>query len=210
MVFFTLAPVALLFFTHHDAQHQMTSYFNKQVLGSIEHVQTVDSRFAIVIGFFKAILIPLIVAFILVIMGFRNSLNRDFFKLHLKEFFLFFTIVMSGILPIMISLKQRDFYILTVYPLFSIGLAYYILPFVKVIFESINYRGRGFLYFKIFTWALFATSLFLSALQIGKVGRDQDMIHDTKAVLSHIGSNKVIDITPEMYTIWNLHGYMMR
>ncbi len=210
LVLFTILPIVLLYFTISDAQNNMLSYFNKQVIGSIQNVQTVDTRFSILWGFFSSIAIPLIVGFLIILIALKIKVQNSLFKSNIREFLMFTVIALSGVIPIMISLKQRSFYILTVYPLFAIGLAYYLYPIIKLIISKIVIESKGFNILKGVTVGIIVLSIILSISQINRVGRDKEMIHDSKAVINTIGKDITINICPSMYSNWSLHGYFSR
>ncbi len=206
----TVMPIALLYFFVPAAQNNMLNYFNKQVLGSINNVQTVNTRFAIIRMFFERTLLPLAIGIIIVIIALKQKVDKILLKKNKKYALVFLSIVFSGILPIMVSMKQRGFYINTVYPLFAIGLAYYLYPILNPTIEKIKSKSMGFNIFKIITLGIITVSILLSFLQINKIGRDKTMIKDVKAVISVTGENVSINICPNMYFEWSLDGYFSR
>ena len=210
LVAFTILPIALLFFIVPEAQNNMLSYFNKQVIGSIQNVQTVNSRFAIIGKFIESIIIPLVVGLIIIIVSLKKKVKKPLFKENLREALMFLAIVLSGVIPIMISMKQRGFYILTVYPLFSIGLAYYLYPMIQPIIDKLKTNHKGFKIFKGITVGIVFISTAFSVSQINRIGRDKDMILDSKAVIDIVGRNTTLNICTEMYSMWSLHGYLSR
>lgn len=210
MILFTILPIAFLYFNFPDAQNNMLSYFNKQVIGSIQNVQTVDTRFAILGYFLSDIIIPLAVSLIIMLIALVNKVQKSLFKLNIREFTMFTVIALSGVLPIMISLKQRNFYITTVYPIFAIGLAYYLYPFLKLLINNIDIKSKGFKIFKGVTIGVVLISIILSVSQINRVGRDKEMINDCKEIINTVGKDINIGICPNMASIWALHGYFSR
>lgn len=206
----TIIPVAMLYFIVPEAQNNMSRYFNKQVLGSIKNIKTVDTRFAIIREFFKNIIISLVIGITIIGVAIKKNVQKCLLKQNLKESLMFLAIVFSGILPIMISMKQRGFYILTVYPLFAIGLAYYLYPIVKPAIDKIEINNKIFKIFKGITIGTIFISLGLSIGQINRVGRDKEMIYDSKAVIAIVGENNTINICSNMHSTWGLHGYFSR
>ncbi len=198
----TILPIALLYFFIPAAQNNMLNYFNKQVLGSINNIQTVDSRFAIIRMFFESTILPLALGSIVIIVALKQKIKRNLFTQNSRAALIFLLVVLSGILPIMISLKQSGFYILTVYPLFAIGLAYYLYPILNPAIAKIKSKSKGFKVFKILTLGIVTVSILSPFSQINRIGRNKAMIKDTKAVISVIGENKIINICPNMYSEW--------
>lgn len=210
LIFFTVAPITLVYFTNEAAQNNMMSYVNNQLIGSLKHVQTVDSRFSIVINFFKSILVPLALAVTVFFIAKRKEIEKPKIAENWRVALMLFAVVLSGVFPIMISLKQRTFYILTVYPIFSIGLAYLLLPYCNFLYHKIEVNSKGY---SVFVWTarvLATASIVLAISQINRVGRDHAMIHDSKAVVDVVGKNTKITICTEMHAIWSLHGYLSR
>lgn len=206
----TVFPIAFLYLFVPEAQYSMTNYFNKQVVRSIKSVKTVDSRFTIVKMFFHNILVPIIFATILIFVALKKKIKKSLFLKNINTSLLLLAIVFSGIFPIMISMKQRAFYILSVYPLFAIALAYYLYPIIKIFIDKININSKGFKIFKGVSISFIIISIALSFAQINRVGREKEMVYDSKEVIHIIGKNKTINICPEMYNIWSLHGYFSR
>jgi 4-amino-4-deoxy-L-arabinose transferase-like glycosyltransferase len=210
IVLCTLIPIVLLYLFIPAAQNNMLQYFNMQVIGSIQNVKTVDTRFAIIGKFFENIVVPLFIGIIVIVVARLKNVPRHLLKENSKIALMFLAIVLSGILPIMISMKQRSFYILTVYPLFAIGLAYYLYPILKLTINKMAIESKGFKIFKGITIGVFMISIGLSIGQINRVGRDKAMIYDSKAVITIVGRDNTINICPNMYSIWSLHGYFSR
>lgn len=113
-------------------------------------------------------------------------------------------------MPIMISLKQRGMYILTVYPILVVALGYYIYPILKIWIDKIELNSKGFKVFKFLTLIVVVLSLGSSIFQVNRIGRDKEMIMDSKAVIEVVGEDETISICAEMYTNWSLHGYFSR
>lgn len=210
LVLCTLIPIVLLYLFIPAAQNNMLQYFIKQVVGSIQNEKTVDTRFAIIGKFFENIIAPVIIGIIVIVVSRLKNVPRHLLKENSKIALMFLTIVLSGIVPIMISMKQRSFYILTVYPLFVIGLAYYLYPILKLTINKMAIESKGFKIFKGITIGVFMISIGLSIGQINRVGRDKAMIYDCKAVITIVGRDNTINICPNMYSIWSLHGYFSR
>ncbi len=204
----TLLPIALLYFFIPAAQNNMIQYVNQQVIHSIENVETVGSRFSIIKMFFENILVNIILTIIIIAITGRKR------KYHLRknriESLMLLSIVLSGVLPIMVSMKQRSFYILTVYPIFAVSLAYYLYPLLKPSIDKIKKGQTAFNILKFSSLTLAVVSITLSVYSIGKVGRDKDLISDSKSIVSTVGDNKIIGLSPDLYDNWSLHGYCSR
>lgn len=210
LIISTLLPIALLFYFVQDAQHNMITYFNKQVIGSIENIQTVDSRFSIVWKFIENIIIPLAISLLVLIISYIKGMDISSGRRNWHQVVALFSIVLAGVLPIMISLKQSSFYILTVYPIFAVALGYFIYPLITKLYLKLKTNTKGYRIFKGVTWLVICASVVLSVAQFNRVGRDKAMISDCKRVIAKIGRNQPVGISESMYRIWILHAYMSR
>lgn len=209
MVVATVLPFMMLFYSDENARFFFEHYFNKQLIGSIENVQTVNSRFEIIWMFVQQILVPGVIIGITLMFASR--------KIQVKKYLvqtnvLWFTIAvsLSGILPIMISLKQRSFYIVSVYPILFIGISFLAYPIVKEFFKSINLNFKFNKYISVVLIALLTSSVIFMFLRIGRIDRDKGVVEDCKTITKIAGRGSTISICPEMYQDWGLHAYFMR
>ncbi|MBN1988177.1 MAG: glycosyltransferase family 39 protein [Bacteroidales bacterium] len=210
LIIATGLPLVIVYYAIPAAQHNFQMYFTKQVLGSIESAQTVETRFAILGAFFKNAIIPIVLGAIAIAVAIRKGFQRRLLNQNRNYALALLLVVLSGVFPIMISMKQRNFYILTVYPLFAIALSYYLYPLFGFIRTNINFTNKSIRSFKIATVTLVVISILLAVLNTSRVGRDKVMINDCKAIIGVTGEDTTIGICPDMYGIWSLHGYFSR
>ena len=210
VVFFTILPLALLFVISEDASHNMITYFNKQVVGSIENVKTVNTRFAIIFKFLENAIIPVLLSVTAILaVGKVKKINKVP-QGNIKMFLVMLALTLSGVFPIMISLKQRGFYILTVYPIFAIGLAFLIFPAVKVLFDSWSETNRGAKFFKGVSVFLAVGAVVISVFQVNRVGRDFDLVTESKIIIDEVGEGSTVGLCPDLSSKWNMFGYFVR
>lgn len=205
LVGLTLPSLAIYLFFPEGAE-SLTRYFNKQVVGSLQNVQTVDSRFWIIGRLFSEY-IPVL---ILVILAFVFTRKHVFKTPHKKWIFIFLALGLSGVLPIMISLKQSGFYMLAAFPMVSIALALWVQPRVYYLFKKVDMKKRGFQLFKYITLGLFLTSIALLIVNSQRVGRDLDRVSDVRAIAEVVGDQSIINIEQSLFQEWSLHGYFFR
>ncbi|MFT4696285.1 MAG: 4-amino-4-deoxy-L-arabinose transferase-like glycosyltransferase [Urechidicola sp.] len=206
----TLLPFLFLYLFSEAANHNLTSYFNKQVMGSIKNVSNVDTRFSIIMEFFQHIILPLSIAILVLIIAKVKKQNLNGIKENKKTIYLLTFILMCGILPIMVSMKQRGFYILTVYPFFGLILGLITLPIAEKILVKWGSKYLVRAIIKGFTVLFIITSVTLSVFQIGTTKRDILEVKDSKLVVEFIGPNQSIDICHSQYGNWSKHGYYAR
>jgi hypothetical protein len=179
------------------------------VIGSVKNVQTVDHRFKIVEKMFFDLLPSLMISFLVMIFGFRKKLiNKEPIRKNESWSFALLFIGLSGVLPIMISLKQSSFYIIAAFPFFSLALAMYVLPVVEKLFERIRIAMNSYL--KVISIILLTFSLILSLLLSGRIGRDQAEMGDLYLTLELIPENSMISMAHEMSEEWEVYAMYSR
>jgi hypothetical protein len=208
--FFTVAPLILLILLSPVARLSIDKYISNQVIESIRHIVTVDSRFDIVKRLLTEIAPAAVLCVIFTLIGRTRKIPVVFSTENTKKALVFISVGLSGVLPIMISLKQSGFYILPTYPLFSIGAAILMYPFIDSLLVRIDYGSIGFRFFRWVSYVLFSAGIILSVGYSGGYSRDRDKIKDTYSVLTVIPEGSIINISPDMYEDWSLHAYYAR
>lgn len=206
LFFSALLPLIVLYFAVPESIDNILAYINKQVVGSVQNVQTVETRFFILIRLF----LELIPMFLLIILPVAFTFKVKFSNSNIKWFWVFLLLGLSGVIPIMISMKQRGFYILATFPLFSIAFALLIVERVDYLMKKINTKGVKFKIYKYASILIFAIGVSLVLYNSNKIGRDKDKIEDVHSVGDIVSKNTIIAIEPKIRTDWSLHGYFAR
>lgn len=199
-------PFLLLFIFIPESYESLLEYFNVQIVRSITSIQTTESRFHILQMLFNE-LSPMI---ILVFLVWYLTRKNQFINQKLNWAIIFLLLGLSGVIPIMISMKQRGFYILATFPIFSIALSLFILPRVNYLVEKINYKSKGYEVFKYVSYTLLLITIVSSSLQINKIGRDKEKLGDVYSIIEIVPEGSIISIDPNLQTDWSLHGYFQR
>jgi len=200
-------PLILLISFNQQAMVCLSTYINTQVLKSIYYVQTVDSRWYLI----QRCMFELIPAFILcaiaVFIYKKQNLN---IKLNWNKAFPFILVAASAVFPMMISLKQRGFYILPSFPLFALGIGILIYPTVNFLILQIKTHSLSFKVFTFFSLLTFSMGFFLSMSNVHAVSRDVQMLHDIHIIGNYLDDGSTIGISKNLWTDWSLHGYFIR
>jgi 4-amino-4-deoxy-L-arabinose transferase-like glycosyltransferase len=207
---FTLTPLILLVILIPDAGLSLKKYIDDQVINSLKNIITVDSRFDII----KRLLFELIpAAGLCFLFGVWTRIKKNpegFLRENTMKSLLFVSLGLTGVLPIMISLKQSGFYIVPAYPFFAIGTSIFIYPVIGSLVSRLNFESKGFMFFKWIGYGLFTAGIILSICSANKYSRDKVKIKDTYAILAEIPQGTIINIFPEMFEDWSLHAYYAR
>lgn len=210
LLLFIAIPATALLLTSDEAFTSLSSYFHIQVIGSIVTGNTVDSRLYI-IGKTLLELLPTIIVVLLISLYFRVKL-KYFITIHNYDYnpFIFLSLALSGVVPVMISMKQSGFYILATFPFFAIYFASMVAVPLSTWYGEINTSSRGFKIFKSLTFSLIALSFIISAFQFNRIGRDRSKLNDIQAIIEVVPEKSIISVSSEFGFDWSLHAYLYR
>lgn len=203
-----LLPLLLLYFFSDAAHTSLSAYLDKQVVRSISSIQTVDSRFFILKRFLSELIPPILIGLLLFL--FTKKSYRKIDSLQKRNALLLIAVALAGVFPIMVSMKQSGFYILTVYPLIALAGGILLNSSFESIFRRMNtslLRRRVTLFLSggvLLTGILFVVSYF------GTPGKDKDKVTPLPEFITAIGNDKMISVCPSMTADWGLHAYFQR
>ena len=204
-----LSGVMFLFFPPSFAY--LKDYINLQVIGGGLHETTVTTRFFIVFGLLSQLIAPLVIFSIILIMS--KIINKDKhkvfeFALDKKHFFSFLILGLTGVMPIMLSVKQRDFYMLAALPFFALAFGHLSLSMMNMMLLEIKPKTRNRM--MIASSVVLLVGMVLNVSHIGKYSRDEAFLVEMKKALKEIPENEIIEISPEDFSQWSWHAYFMR
>ena len=183
-----LIPIFFMYIFVPEGIDSLKAYINLQVLGSIENSVTVDNRWFILTKLLNELLPIGIIAVVIFISTRKIKVER----LPGKWVLIFLALGLSGVLPVMISLKQSGFYILGTFPIFSIAFGLLLAPRLNVLLIRISPNNKILKYSSI---CLFSLSIILNLLNFNRIGRDEDKISDVYAMIEEIPKNTVVSIS---------------
>lgn len=195
------APMALLWFCVPDAQEFLRKYFENQVIGGSQVLVT--SRTYIVKTLFSHTAVVLVVAMAAVLFGILKKSapwrpSRDSWR----RFGLMFALALCGTLPMMVSTKQRAFYLLTVFPFVALAVAALLEPLVRHYEKQLQRPAMT-----LVTVVVLVAAVVLNAMHYGKPGRDKVLIADMDVIAPGLQEGETVAITPDLASDNSLHGY---
>lgn len=195
------APMALLWFCVPDAQEFLRKYFENQVIGGSQVLVT--SRTYIVKTLFSHTAVVLVVALAVVLFGVLKKSapwrpTRDSWR----RFGLVFALALCGTLPMMVSTKQRAFYLLTVFPFVALAVAALLEPLARHMEKQLQRPAMT-----VATVAVLMAAVITNALHYGKPGRDKAMLHDMDVMAAEVHDGELVALAPELASNNSLHGY---
>ena len=195
------APMALLWFCVPDSQEFLRKYFENQVIGGSQTLVT--SRTYIVKTLFSHTAVVLVVALAAVLFGIlRKSAPWRPTRDSWRRFGLMFALALCGTLPMMVSTKQRAFYLLTVFPFVALAVAALLEPLVRYYEKQLQRPAMT-----IVTVVVLVAAVVTNALYYGKPGRDKVMLADMDVIAPALQEGETLTITPDLASNSSLHGY---
>ena len=185
-------------------------YIRLQVIGGGLYEATASSRFYIVFALLQQLVIPCALALVLVICKTKSKVNSKVFEFppDKARSYVFLIMGLVGVLPIMVSVKQRDFYMLAALPFFALGSGHITLSMLTLWLPKITPKIRGWM--TLGAGCVVLLGVVLNVVHIGKYGRDEALIEEVKQKIAEVGETNIIEISPEEYTQWAKHAYYMR
>jgi 4-amino-4-deoxy-L-arabinose transferase-like glycosyltransferase len=179
-----------------DARWFIQKYVDHQVMGSINNVQTVNSRFDIILKYLLEIF-PAIGLITIIAIYKRRKQQIIAWNRWILIFMLY---SLTAVLPICISMKQRGFYILAAYPMVAIACAVWIKENYK---WSINPKVLRYV-----TVVIFLAGLTNVILHFNKLGGHSKMITEIDALAKEVDGTVGCD--QGTYTNWSIQAYFYR
>ncbi len=207
-------PVGLYLFlvlTNHDVYDSYQRYFETRLVKTFNNVgATTGNRFELLFILFQELL-P-IVAISSLILFFTKKYkvvdNED--SNHYKTIFWFLLIGLAGALPLMVTLEQRGFYLVTTMPFFAMAIAMWLSPQLTTLIDKIPNEHKGFKIAKVTALLLLLISIVFSVMQIGKSKRDEGILKDIYTIGTIVPYNSIINMPKDMVNDWSIVCYFQR
>ena len=142
----------------------------------------------------------------------KLSTRKHFFERtdHLVKEITFIGIGLLGILPLMLTLVQKGFYMVPALPYIAIGFSILIAPQVNMLVTKLE-QNKIMIALKILFLGMALTALILPIMNIGKYSRDKEKLEDVYQLTEILPADgKVIDCSPELLKDWGLQTYLAR
>lgn len=194
-------PMAVLWFAVPDAAEFLTKYIDNQVIGGSQ--LPIASRTYVVTTLFTHTAVVLLVAVAAALFGILNKKaswrpTRDSWR----RFGLMFALALCGTLPMMVSTKQRAFYLLTVFPFVALAVAALLEPLVRHYEKQLQRPAMT-----VATVVVLVAAVVANALHWQKPGRDKAMLTDMDQIAPLLQAGEMVSVTPDLASDNSLHGY---
>ena len=190
------------------AKETLHLWFFERMLRRISSDPVENSHFHILIGLFTEQLIALGAVIIMLITFRARQVKNEISRGHV---ILFLALGLSGSLPLMLTLVQRDFYFTPALPAFAIAWALLIADGLIIMVEQLNQVPRWRNMVTAIASIALITGIAASAVEAGKTKRDKEILHDVYTLQRLVPENAFVSVTPNiMWWDWSFRCYMMR
>ena len=177
-----------------DAQDYFIRYWNKQIIQSLENVQTVSNRWYLLGQFALQLAIP---GGIVLWSHFqKRSTELKFPKVN-RTAWVLWAISLSAVLPMLISMKQRDFYLIPAMGFAALALAFHFRDsrFVRLLAIRQSYMRALFLFLGLGFGLRFIPAI---------TDTEQGALVASIQALPQSQKGQTIYVAPELLSNWNI------
>ncbi len=181
-------------------------YFNQQLIPALEGKReiTTGNRAHILLDLISQLVIPAIIAIAVLLW---SRLKKGQIQSIQWRLVLFLAAVgLSASLPLMVSLKQRPFYLLPSLPYFALSFFVIITPFLK--FDPAQFKVKKWITsLTVIVWlAVIITPLFT----YGSYSRNQEVIEDVRKMSTEIPAGTIVGGPVDLWGDWGLSSNFSR
>lgn len=188
-----------------------SNWFHMQVMRSINGEWGPVNRFFILKRFVQEILPALGVIVLLLIINGKNGLSVVTEKSKNHKHALFFLLIgLSATLPLMISPKQHDYYLIPALPFFVLTLTAISYPLVEHMSEKISEKRKITAVLNSVLIVVIAVVMVFSITTKDQLFRDKQTILDVKKIQEYTGSNIHVLVKKELIHDYILGVYLQR
>lgn len=207
-VLLPLLIFGLLWILIPELQENITAYCQQQLLPALNGSRevTTHNRFAILGQLLLELSFPIILLLFFVIKNRRKLRSYDMEKRKVSLYF--FLIGVSASLPLMVSLKQRKFYLTPSIPFFLLALSIVLLPYLRPLLESLSSRILNKI--KYVAYAIIIGVLGFSILQFGNYSRDAKKLADIYILAEKLPKATIFSTNLTKPKDWGLIAYLAR
>ncbi len=171
---------------------------------------TTSNRFEIMFRLFTELIPMFILMLIIYLFSIKNKAIPINQKTEFPKIIWLLLIGLSGSMPLMVTLEQRGFYLVTTLPLFAIAGAALLANHIGNLVEKINPEGKSYLYAKGITIIILLFSLTFTISKIGETKRDKNLLYDIYNIGKIVPHGDIVNIAGEMCCDYNLREYFIR
>jgi 4-amino-4-deoxy-L-arabinose transferase-like glycosyltransferase len=192
-----------------ETSESLTLYFNRQIIESLRN--TIEGNRFFIFGRMALEILPsLIILFVLMVLHILKYGRTGIFNHNGKQAYLFLIFGLTGVIPIIVSLKQRGFYIAPPLMFFALGFASLIENKFIHYLQKITLKLKQIKIITVVVIFIVIVSVLMPFSQLNNINRNKKIISDLRILHSVLPENSTINISPKLYDNWSLHAYFAR
>ncbi len=186
----------------------LTSYLQQQLLPALQGQReiTTHNRFSILGELALELLIPIAIIGIFIMI----TKSKKTLALSKNKPALIFNLVvgLSASIPLIVTLKQRKFYLVPSIIYFSTSIAIFIVPIIDRVVKKMPLRLGKILSYLFSIWIVIV-SIF-SIYSFENYSRDEAKIKDLEMLVRILPPSTILRGSSTIYNDWSLHAYLAR
>ncbi|MFA6806773.1 MAG: glycosyltransferase family 39 protein [Bacteroidales bacterium] len=211
IIIFSVSPILISMYSSTEVMDYFTNYFNKQIIGGLQNTVTTDYRFYIVVRFLRELIIPIIIIILFdFILRWKRKTSIFNNKENNRKALMMFLFSLTGVLPILVSMKQSGFYLLPAFPFAAIAFSALIDENINNSISKINQKSKGFSILKYISIFILIISISFPFLFFGEDSRDKKMLSDMDIIASYIPQKSIVNVPSQMSKEYSLFAYYAR
>src|SRR5262245_27117311 len=201
----------LMFSMSTESAQFLKRYWHQQVLASITGEREISAaRFNVLKVVSRENLVPLLTAGMLTAAMYRLR-QTTISAIHYRLFLYYLGIALAGSLPILISAKQKRWYVFPSLPFYSLAIAVVFNDVALSLERLIGENKRRCKYSTLFSAMILCIAIFLMFLEKNALGRDKDFHSDFSEPSLMIAERNIISVYPKSLAMhWSLVANMQR
>lgn len=191
---------------YEPAKNSYLHYFHDRLYRTfnVATVATSSSRFFILFELLLDLLPALFIGVILLLVA------RGKIAPYKRQALALFVTGMAGILPLMVTMEQRGFYLVTGLPFITTSMALLCLDGARKLHSVVDQRARLRIFLSGLGLLVLAGTFTATFYLAGKPKRDADMIRDVHLIAQKTGDGTIISAEESAWNTWSLQGYFVR
>lgn len=208
-----VSAAVFLLFQFPESRSGIERYLHEQLLAALSGQREITGgglgRLTLAYELLMQMLVPIALGIIIVIAAKVLKVKKPQYQL--KRTAIFFLLVgISASLPMMLSVKQRTFYLVPALPFYIMALCIVLYPYYIALTNRLAVGDKGLKYFRISAIAISIGLCAYLGSKIGQPGRDHELLANMKYIGQHIPKGEAIGICAEMDKDYSFLAYIQR
>ena len=211
VIFAFLVSIAIMLTMNDESRAFFGHYFDKQIMDSLYGKREVSvSRFNMLYAVCREIVAPLILSGLLTFFIYRLR-KFTIRSINYRLFLYYLCIALMSSLPLLVSPKQRRWYVFPSLPFYVLAIASVFNDIALEVEQWLNQNKKLCSGILKFSMLIFPASLLLMFLGKNYIGRHEDFYNDFSRQPLHIEERAMISVYPgTLETQWSLVANMQR